>query len=34
MIDLGRVIIGLVVPAEELAAVEADLDSLIEFSDV
>jgi hypothetical protein len=28
MVDLGRPIIGLVVPAEELAAIEADLEGL------
>jgi hypothetical protein len=34
MLDLGRPIIGLVVPAEELAMVEADLAALTEPSEV
>ena len=34
MVDLGRPIIGLVVPAEELAALEADLAALVQTSEV
>jgi hypothetical protein len=34
MVDLGRPIIGLVVPAEELAVLEADLAALVQTSEV
>jgi len=34
MLDLGRPIIGLVVPTDELATVEADLASLTELTEV